>query len=86
MRRFASSCPPGGHSTFPRLPRSGSFIYRFAREDEAESSLLKKLIASRLDYCLPSGGEKIVREPVRFAKEEPLTLELEAMSMCPRPA
>lgn len=61
------------------------FIYRIAREDEAESSLLKKLIASK-DSTIVSqfGGKKIVREPVPIAKEEPLKLELESFVQCVR--
>jgi len=53
------------------------FVYRLARGDEAESSLLKKLLSSR-DSTIVSefAGRKIVREPVPIAKEEPLKLEL----------
>ena len=53
------------------------FIYRLARDGESESSLLKKLLASK-DSSLVSefGGKRIVREPVPIAKEEPLKLEL----------
>lgn len=53
------------------------FVYRLARGDEPESSLLKKLLLSR-DSTIVSefAGRKIVREPVPIAKEEPLKLEL----------
>lgn len=53
------------------------FVYRLARGDEAESSLLKKLLSSR-DSTIVSefAGRKIVREPVPIAKDEPLKLEL----------
>ena len=54
------------------------FIYRIARDDEEESSLLKKLLHSK-DSTIVSqfGGKRIVREPVPIAKEEPLKLELQ---------
>jgi predicted dehydrogenase len=53
------------------------FIYRIAREDEEESSLLKKLLKAK-DATIVSqfGGKRIVREPVPIQKEEPLKLEL----------
>ncbi len=53
------------------------FVYRLARGDEPESSLLKKLLSSR-DSAIVSefAGRKIVREPVPIAKDEPLKLEL----------
>ena len=49
------------------------FIYRVARDDEQESSLLKKLLRAK-DSTIVSqfGGKRIVREPVPIAKEEPL--------------
>lgn len=61
------------------------FIYRIARDGEEESSLLKKLLASR-DSTIVSefGGKRIVREPVPIAKEEPLKLELEHFVKCVR--
>lgn len=59
------------------------FIYRLARDGESESSLLKKLLASK-DSSLVSefGGKRIVREPVPIAKEEPLKLELAHFIQC----
>lgn len=59
------------------------FIYRIARNDEAESSLLKKLLHAR-DSTIVSefAGRRIVREPVPIAKEEPLKLELEHFIQC----
>jgi len=59
------------------------FIYRVAKEGEAESSLLKKLIHAK-DSSIVSqfGGKKVVREPVPIAKEEPLKLELEDFVGC----
>src|ERR1043165_2984159 len=61
------------------------FIYRIAREGEAESSLLKKLLHSK-DTTIVSefAGKRIVREPVPIAKEEPLKLELEHFVQCVR--
>ncbi len=59
------------------------FIYRLARDGESESSLLKKLLASK-DSSLVSefGGKRIVREPVPITKEEPLKLELAHFIQC----
>ncbi len=53
------------------------FIYRIARDDEEESSLLKKLLKAK-DSAIVSefGGKRIVRKPVPIQKEEPLKLEL----------
>ncbi len=53
------------------------YVYRLARGDETESSLLKKLLSAK-DSTIVSefAGKKIVREPVPIAKEEPLKLEL----------
>ena len=61
------------------------FIYRIARDGEEESSLLKKLLASK-DSTIVSefGGKRIVREPVPITKEEPLKLELEHFVECVR--
>lgn len=61
------------------------FIYRLARDGESESSLLKKLLASR-DSTIVSefAGKRIVREPVPIAKDEPLKLELTHFLNCVR--
>ncbi len=61
------------------------FIYRIARSNEAESSLLKKLLHGK-DTAIVSefGGKRIVREPVPIAKEEPLKLELQDFVQCVR--
>jgi predicted dehydrogenase len=61
------------------------FIYRIARDDEEESSLLKKLLSAR-DSAIVSqfGGKKIVREPVPIEKDEPLKLELQSFVRCIR--
>ena len=61
------------------------FIYRIAREDEVKSSLLKKLFAAK-DSTIVSefAGNKVVREPVPIAKDEPLKLELQDFVNCVR--
>jgi predicted dehydrogenase len=60
-------------------------IYRVAREGEAESSLLKKLLHSK-DSTIVSefAGKRIVREPVPIQKDEPLKLELQHFIECVR--
>ena len=61
------------------------FIYRIARDDEEESSLLKKLLRTKDSTIVSAfGGKRIVREPVPIAKEEPLKLELEHFVQCVR--
>jgi predicted dehydrogenase len=61
------------------------FIYRLARDGEAESSFLQKLISAK-DSTIVSqfAGKRIVREPVPIAKEEPLKLELQHFVDCVR--
>ncbi|MFO1513902.1 MAG: hypothetical protein U1F83_13465 [Verrucomicrobiota bacterium] len=61
------------------------FIYRIARDGEEESSLLKKLLASR-DSTIVSefAGKRIVREPVPIVRDEPLKLELQHFVECVR--
>jgi len=61
------------------------FIYRLARDSEAESSLLQKLLHAK-DSTIVSqfAGKRIVREPVPIAKEEPLKLELRHFVDCVR--
>ena len=61
------------------------FIYRLARDNEEESSLLKKFLHAK-DATIVSAfaGKKIVREPVPITKEEPLKLELEHFVECVR--
>lgn len=61
------------------------FIYRIARENEEESSILKKLLSSKTSTIVSQfGGKRIVREPVPLTKEEPLKLELHAFVECVR--
>ena len=61
------------------------YILRIARDGEEESSLLKKLLASK-DSTIVSefAGKRIVREPVPIAKDEPLKLELQHFVECVR--
>jgi predicted dehydrogenase len=59
------------------------FIYRIARNDEGESSLLKKLLHAKDSTIISEfGGKRIVREPVPIAKDEPLKLELQHFVQC----
>ena len=59
------------------------FIYRIAREDQEESSLLKKLLRAKDSAIISEfGGKRIVREPVPIAKDEPLKLELQHFIAC----
>lgn len=61
------------------------YLCRMAREDERESSLLRKLLAAkRKKQSIVSqfAGRRIVREPVPLKKEEPLKLELESFIQC----
>ena len=61
------------------------YVYRLAREEEADSSLLKKLWAGKEAAVVSQfGGKRIVREPVPLAKEEPLALELRSFIACVR--
>jgi len=61
------------------------YIYRIARDGEAESSLLKKLLSAK-DSTIVSefGGKRIVREPVPIEKVEPLKVELQSFVDCVR--
>jgi predicted dehydrogenase len=59
------------------------YIYRLAREEEQESSILKKLLGSKDSIIVSQfGGKRIVREPVPLEKKEPLRLELESFVDC----
>lgn len=88
IRVFSAGDMPSYISLDYRLQEG--FIYRIAREGEEESSILKKLLAAKLgvgkDSAIVSefGGQRIVREPVPIAKEEPLKLELQHFVNCVR--
>ena len=59
------------------------YHYRLARDDEAESSLLRKLVAGR-DSAIVSqfGGRRVVREPGPIQREGPLKGGLESFVRC----
>jgi predicted dehydrogenase len=61
------------------------FIYRIARDGEEESTLLRKLLATR-DATIVSefGGKRVVREAVPIERDEPLKLELQQFVKCVR--
>jgi len=76
IRVFSSGTVPAYVSLDYRAQEG--FIYRIARQGEAESSLLRKLLHTR-DSTIVSefAGKRIVREPVPIRKGEPLKLELQ---------
>ena len=86
IRVFSSGMTPSYISLDYRAQEG--FIYRIARDDEEESSILKKVLAAKLgvgrDSAIVSqfAGKRIVREPVPIAKEEPLKLELQHFVNC----
>jgi len=86
MRKIRTFCGPT-HPCYISLDYRAQegFIYRIARDNEAESSLLRKLLASRGSTLVSEfAGKRIVREPVPITKEEPLKLELEHFIECAR--
>jgi len=82
--RVFSSSPTTSYISLDYRAQEG-FIYRIARDDEEETSLLKKLLRAK-DSTIVSqfGGKRIVREPVPIAKDEPLKLELQHFIRCIR--
>jgi predicted dehydrogenase len=80
--RVFSSGPMTSYISLDYRAQEG-YIYRIARDDEEESSLLKKLLRAK-DSTIVSefAGKRIVREPVPIVKEEPLKLELEHFIQC----
>ena len=91
MRKIRAFCGPKNKCYISLDYRAQEgFIYRIAREDEAESSLLKKVLAGKLgvgrDSTIVSefAGRRVVREPVPITKEEPLKLELQHFVECVR--
>ncbi|MGC9036706.1 MAG: Gfo/Idh/MocA family oxidoreductase [Verrucomicrobiia bacterium] len=59
------------------------FLYRLAREDETESSILKKLFTAKSGMIVSEfAGKRIVRQPVPIEKGEPLKLELLHFIQC----
>ncbi len=88
IRVFSGGATPSYISLDYRLQEG--FIYRIARDGEEESSILKKLLATKLgvgkDSTIVSefAGKRVVREPVPIAKDEPLKLELQHFVNCVR--
>ena len=88
IRVFSSGAMPSYISLDYRAQEG--YIYRIARDNEEESSILKKVLAAKLgvgkDSAIVSefGGKRVVREPVPIAKEEPLKLELQHFINCVR--
>jgi predicted dehydrogenase len=61
------------------------FLYRIAGAHETESSLFRKLLASKDETIVSEfAGKKIVREPVAIEKGEPLRRELASFLECAR--
>jgi predicted dehydrogenase len=83
IRVFSGGASPSYISLDYRVQEG--YIYRLARDGEAQSSLLKKLLHAK-DSTIVSefAGKRIVREPVPLAKEEPLKLELAHFIQCVR--
>ena len=91
MRKIRAFCGPTNRCYISLDYRAQEgFIYRIARDDEEESSLLKKVLAGKLGVAKDStivsefAGKRIVREPVPITKEEPLKLELQHFVECVR--
>ena len=91
MRKIRAFCGPVNKCYISLDYRAQEgFIYRIARDDEEESSLLKKVLAGKLgvakDATIVSefAGQRVVREPVPITKEEPLKLELQHFVECVR--
>ena len=75
----------GDHPSYVSLDYRAQegFIYRLARGEETESSLLKKLLSLKDSTIISEfSGRRIVREPVPILKHEPLKLELESFVHC----
>jgi predicted dehydrogenase len=87
--RVFSAKPVASYVTLDYRAQEG-YIYRIARDDEEESSILKKLLVAKLgvgkDSTIVSqfGGKRIVREPVPIEKSEPLKGELQSFIDCVR--
>jgi predicted dehydrogenase len=80
--RVFSAGPVSSYISLDYRAQEG-LIYRITREDEAESSLWKKLLASQGSSIVSQfAGKKIVREPVPITKEEPLKVELQSFIDC----
>jgi predicted dehydrogenase len=59
------------------------YIFRLARGGEEKSSLLKKLLSAKESAIVSEfAGRRIVREPVKIEKGEPLKRELQSFVEC----
>ncbi len=87
--RVFSAGPSPSYISLDYRAQTG-FIYRLAREGEAPSSPLRRLVAGVLGLGGPGviisefAGKRIVREPVPIIRQEPLRLELEHFIACVR--
>jgi len=84
--RVFSAGDPASYVSLDYREQEG-FIYRIARDGEEESSLFRKLLATRkkdLRVVSEFAGRQIVREPVPIKKDQPLKLELESFVQCVR--
>ncbi|MBI3879305.1 MAG: Gfo/Idh/MocA family oxidoreductase [Verrucomicrobia bacterium] len=87
IRVFSGGKSPPVYVSLDYRAQEG-FLYRLARADEPESSLLKKVMAAKLGVGKDSNivsefaGKRITREPVPITKDEPLKLELEHFVEC----
>ncbi len=82
--RVFSAGDPASYVSLDYREQEGS-IYRIARDGEEESSLFRKLLASKkkdLSVVSEFAGRRIVREPVPIKKDQPLKLELESFVQC----
>ena len=81
IRVFSGGDQPGYVSLDYREQKG--YHYRLARDDEQESSMLKKIFAGK-DSAIVSqfGGRRVVRELVPIQREEPLKVELESFIRC----
>ena len=82
--RVFSSGDPASYVSLDYRKQEG-FIYRIAREDEEESSLFRKLLATKkkdLSVVSEFAGRRIMREAVPIKKDQPLKLELQSFVEC----
>jgi predicted dehydrogenase len=84
IRVFSGGTTPPSYISLDYRAQEG-FIYRIARDGEAQSSLIKKLLHAKSATIVSEfAGKRIVREPVPINKEEPLKLELTHFIECVR--
>jgi predicted dehydrogenase len=82
--RVFSAAPAACYVSLDFRAQQG-FIYRLARAEEKESSLLTKLLAGHKAAIVSEfHGKRVVREPVPLEPGEPLRLELQSFTECVR--